>query len=132
MKTNTILATILLVSGLAVWTSAGNGPPVPDAIWADGVLYATVITPANLPPHGPKDGLFVIPDLAGQRPVSESKPGDRDYNGGRWQVYLVDVINANNIPGELTSWEEVQNYISSGDLAMGGMGPSFVCPLIPR
>jgi hypothetical protein len=60
MKTNTILATILLIAGLAVWTSAGNGPPVPDAIWADGVLYATVITPANLPPHGPPTARFRI------------------------------------------------------------------------
>lgn len=132
MKTKGILAIVLLIAGLAVWTSAGNGPPTPDAIWADGVLYATVATPSHLPAHGPKDGLFVIPDLAGQRPVSESKPGDRDYNGGRWQVYLVDVVNANNIPHELTSWEEVQSYISSGDLAMAGMGPSFVCPLIPQ
>ena len=130
MKSIISIAVILI--GLTIWATAGSGPPVPDAIWADGVLYATIPTPSNLPDHGPKDGLFVIPDLTGQRPVSETKPGDRDYNGGRWQVYLVDVINPDNIDHELTSWEEVQSFINSGDLAMGDMGPSFVCPLIKR
>lgn len=121
---------MMITAGMVIVAVAGNGPPVPDAIWADGVLYATVPTPSNLPDHGPKDGLYVFTNLMDQRPVSESKPGDHDYNGGRWQVYLINAINPGNIPGELTSWEEVQSYINSGDLEVSGMGPSFVCPLI--
>jgi hypothetical protein len=130
MRKTAFLTSLIMTFGMFVVAVAGNGPPVPNAIWADGVLYATVATPTHLPDHGPKDGIFAFTNLPGQRSVAESKPGDQDYNGGRWQVYLVNAINPSNLPGELTSWEEVQSYINSGDLEISGMGPSFVCPLI--
>lgn len=130
MRRLPILTVLVMVAGLAIVAVAGNGPPTPDAIWADGMLYSTVDTGNNLPAHGPKDGLYVFTNLQSQRPVSESKPGDRDYNGGRWQIYFINAVNPDNIPGELTSWEEVHSYINSGDLEVSGMGPSFVCPLI--
>ncbi len=121
-----IMASLLIMASMA---SAG-GPPIPNALWADGALYRTILTPAMLPNHGPKDGLYVIPGLPGQRGVAESKPGDKDYNGGRWQVYVLDVVDAGAIAGELMSWEEVEDHIDSGALAFAAMGPSFVCPLI--
>jgi hypothetical protein len=132
MKKTAFLMSLLMTFGMFVVAIAGNGPPARDAIWADGALYATVATPTHLPNHGPKDGIFAFPNYPSQRSVAESKPGDQDYNGGRWQVYLIDVVNPGNLPGELTSWEEVQNYINSGDLEMIGLGPSFVCPMIPQ
>ena len=131
MKTSrTILAALFLTALITTAAVLSAGPPIQNFLWADGTLYRTILTDTDLPNYGPKDGLFVIPDLAGQRPVAESKPGDLDYNGGRWQVYVIDVVDASAIDHELTSWEEVQSYMSSGDLAFGGMGPAFVCPVI--
>jgi len=128
----------LMVMAFAVGATAG-GPPG-GAIWADGMAYKTIATPGDLPAHGPKDGLFVFVGLDGQNPVAEAKPGDMDYNGGRWQVYLVAftddglAIHDSNGDGvadfELTSWEMVQHHIMLGHLEPAGMGPSFVCPLI--
>lgn len=123
-----LLAAFLIMASMA---SAGVGPPAPNAIWADGTLYRTVATPSILPAFGPKDGLYVFPDLAGQRSVSEAKPGDQDYNGGRWQVYVIAVVDAGAIDHELTSWEEVNMYINSGALEVAQLGPSLVCPMIP-
>ncbi|MDF1544819.1 MAG: hypothetical protein P1R58_06910 [bacterium] len=120
-------------------TTVAVGPPG-GAIWADGHAYITVATPSNLPNKGPKDALYVFDNLDGQSPVSESKPGDRNYNGGRWQVHVLAFTSsglaAHDANGdgvadfELTSWEMVQEHIGLGHLEMLGMGPSFVCPLI--
>jgi hypothetical protein len=136
----------LTVAGAAglvatVAAAAGVGPPVPDAIWGDDVLYRTVATPTTLPESGPRDGLFAFTNLDGQRSVAEAKPGDRDYNGGRWNVYLLafteeglaahdpDYDGTANF--ELTNWEEVVYHIYVlGHLEVVGTG-SLVCPMIP-
>ena len=141
MRKTTLLAVSVTVIGLAIVAVAGVGPPADGAIWGDGQLFRTVGTPSNLPDHGPKDGLFVFSGLEGQAAVAEAIPGDRDYNGGRWQVYGVsfteqgienfDTDHDGVVDMPLTSWEEVQQHISMGDLEQTGMGPSFVCPMIP-
>lgn len=131
MRIRTLLIAASLVFAFAVMAPAQVGPPHPNAIWADGQLYATVATPTNLPDHGPKDGLFMFVDVPGQRSVSESKPGDQDYNGGRWAVYQVTLVEGESLDHELTSWEEVQGYIDSGVLEIIGTA-SLVCPLIKQ
>ncbi len=139
------LAGIVMSMAMAIVAVAGVGPPHLNAIWADSMLYATVGTPTELPGRGPTDGLYVISGLEGQRPVSEAKPGDQDYNGGRWQVYKLEwtaeglaVHDANN-DGivdegmELTSWEDVNYHMNElGHLMSVGMGDRFVCPLIRK
>jgi hypothetical protein len=102
--------------------------------------YRTVLTPTHLPDRGPKDGLFVFDGLSGQLPIGEAKPGDRDYNGGRWQVYVVSFTDSGmeahdpdgdgTVNFQLDSWEMVMHHIDLGHLEMAGMGPSFVCPVI--
>jgi hypothetical protein len=100
-----------------------------------------VVTPTALPDRGPKDGIFAFTNLDGQRSVAEAKPGDRDYNGGRWQVILLafteeglevhDADSDGMADFELMSWEEVVAHIQLGHLTVIGYGPSFVCPVIP-
>jgi hypothetical protein len=131
MRLRTVLTCAAALCGLAIAAIAGAGPPAIDAIWADGYLFRTVDTGNSLPDKGPKDGIFVFPALPGQRAVAEAKPGDRDYNGGRWQVYVINVLDEGAVDHEFTSWEEVQQYISEDVLEIGGMGPTFVCPMIP-
>lgn len=140
---NAIMAPIFVLAmflAVAPQVNAGVGPPAPNAFWVDGSLYATVGTPTALPDHGPKDGIYVFSNLDGQRPVAEAKPGDHDYNGGRWQVTVLqftdeglNVHDANHdgmADFELTSWEDVQQHIGLGHLEVVGPGPSFVCPVI--
>jgi hypothetical protein len=136
-----LLGGVFLSAVMAIVALAGNGPPAQDAIWADDMLYRTVDTGNRLPDHGPKDGLYVFDNLDGQRAVAESKPGDQDYNGGRWQVYVLEFteegLDVHDPDGdgianfELTSWEQVEEHIGLGHLEQVMMGPSFTCPLIP-
>ena len=130
------LATALL---LIVSPVVAVGPPG-GTIWADGMAFRTIATPSELPNKGPKDGIYVFDNLEGQHSVAEAKPGDQDYNGGRWQVYVLsfteeglavhDADDNGMADFELTSWEDVQHHIGLGHLEQTAMGPSFVCPLI--
>ena len=68
--------------------AAKRGAQLGGMIWADGELFGTVGTPTSLnPDHGPFDALFQGGFKDGIGAISESKPGDQDYNGGRWHVY---------------------------------------------
>jgi hypothetical protein len=137
-----LVVAVALLLGIAPMISARSGPPIPDAIWVDDVLYGVILTPNSLPPHGPKDGLYNFTNLNGQRSVGESKPGDQDYNGGRWQVTLLaytedglaifDADDDGVADYELTNWEQVQDHIGLGHLEVIGDGPSFTCPLKPQ
>lgn len=137
-KLISFVLTIAFVFSVTSISQAG-GPPG-GAIWADGYAYKTIATPAHFKNKGPKDGIYVFDNLEGQNPVAEAKPGDQDYNGGRWQVYVLDftdeglaIHDADNngmADFELTSWEDVQAHIGLGHLEMVAMGPSFECPLI--
>jgi hypothetical protein len=58
-------------------------------IWADGELFRTVGTPTSLPESGKFDILYQGSFKDGVGAISESKPGDQDYNGGRWDIWHV-------------------------------------------
>ena len=141
------LVLLALVAGLGGYVAAaGLGPPH-VGFWVDDALYRTIGTPTNLPDHGPKDGLYIFlgqedGGLDGQTPVAESKPGDRDYNGGRWDATVLTFTEAGRmvhdpdmdgvVNFELTSWEEVEHHIGLGHLEVVGPGPTFECPVIKR
>ena len=134
-----ILVTSICLAFVTASLALAGGPPH-GTIWADGYAFKTIGTKSSFKDVGPKDGIFVFDNLDGQNPVAEAKPGDRDYNGGRWQVYVLSFTEAGlaihdaDDDGvadfELMSWEMVQNHISLGHLEMVGLGPSFECPLI--
>ena len=125
-------------------TAAVQAQPPGDAFYVDGMVYRTIETPTNgrLPNKGPFDGLYVINGLDNQMPVAESKPGDHDYNGGRWEVTVLEFTEEglavhdpdgdgeNNIV--LDNWEMVEHHIGLGHLQVVGPGPRFVCPVIPQ
>jgi hypothetical protein len=99
-------------------------------IWADCQLYASVVTPATFNPNSdPFDELYAA-DFAsfkdGYGLISESKPGDQDYNGGRWHLNVLKstvdpnkYINACSVEElDLNDFDSTPNY--------------FECPLLPR
>ncbi|HEV8280297.1 MAG TPA: hypothetical protein VGQ02_00435 [Candidatus Limnocylindrales bacterium] len=113
---------------LAAGSVAAGGPPA-VGFYVDGSLYRTVGTPTDLSGTGPPahsyDTIYALGgDLLN---VAEAKPGDRDYNGGRW---MVRAIEWHTSPTQLTSAEQVLAAEADGDLTIGGVVKSFECPVI--
>lgn len=119
--------------------SAGVGGP---AFYVDGSLYRTVGTPTDLSSTGaPAHAWDVIYEFSGaQLNVADAAPGDRDYNGGRWQVHLLafpDGYNAALADGDLDadgvldSTDEIDAAIAAGSAVDTGVVKQFECPAIP-
>ncbi len=148
-KTMAVLLTIVAVlSVTSAVAASGAGGIVGPAFYVDGDLYKTVLTPTDISgtkaPAHTFDAIYVIvaSDEAGVPisafPVAEAAPGDRDYNGGRWQAHPVSIadyaaaiaaFDANG-SGDFDSAEEVEAAIASGAGVDLGVAASFVCPVI--
>jgi len=81
-------APLVTLAALALAAPAHAGVSGP-AFWIDGSLYRTVATPTDLADTGAPDSTYdAIYSFAGaQANVAEAKPGDTDFNGGRWAVH---------------------------------------------
>jgi hypothetical protein len=129
------LAGALAAAGLLIFLAsssvAAGGPPA-DGFYVDGDLYRTVGTPTEFSDSGAPDNTFdVIYALgSGLVNVAEAKPGDTDYNGGRWMVLAVTWAGGVT-PVQLVSAEEVQAYAEAGLLTIGSEPVlEFECPVI--
>jgi hypothetical protein len=119
-----VLLAVALGSGAAI---AQVGPPG-GTIYAHDVAYRTVATPKDLPPHGKFDAIYVLGnDLAA---VSESAPGDRDYNGGRWEVRVVTFLTIS--PTQFTNVEDLRQAEALGQVSFSQVVRRFECPLIRK
>ncbi len=119
-----------LLLSLAAGSVAAGGPPS-VGFYVDGQLYRTVGTPTDFSDTGaPADTYDVIYGLgAGLLNVAEAKPGDTDYNGGRWMVLPV---SWNVAPYQLYSAEDVVAAAGAGDLTIAtSPAKQFLCPVIP-
>jgi hypothetical protein len=141
------IASIVALAGVIALTgspaTAGGARRVEDALWGDGVTWDTVLTPTSFkqPPSHSVDLLydFSMSGLMGQRGVSESVPGDTDYNGGRWWVQMVvftsqglaahDPDGDGYVNFELTSADEVEVHKQLGHIQIFETSTYFVCPL---
>ena len=116
---------------------AAQGPRPRPQTWVDGELFDGVVTPATFKPtSGNFDELYTIPSDHPMGPhtsfkdgvplISESKPGDTDYNGGRWHL---------NVLKDGVDPDKYANAASVEDLDLGdfeGQNVYFECPLLPR
>ena len=74
---------------------AKGGPNPRPQTWVDGELFDGVVTTATFDPASdPFDELYTIGVAGfgfkdGKPLISESKPGDQDYNGGRWHMNVL-------------------------------------------
>jgi hypothetical protein len=96
-------------------------------VWADCELFDSVVTPATFKPEsGNFDRLYAGSFQDGMGLISESKPGDSDYNGGRWHVYgLRDGVPADKYAGACSDENfEAEDFVPT-DMY-------FECPLLPR
>lgn len=130
-RLSSALAAIGLLATLAAApAAAGNGPPG-LAFYVDGVRFRTIATPTDLSGTGaPAHSFDLIYALGnGLANVAEAKPGDSDYNGGRWMVLPVTWLST---PVQLTSAEQVLAAEEAGLLTIATAPVQmFVCPAIP-
>ena len=142
------VSSIFCALALIFVSSAFAGPAtrVSGALWANNELFDTVLTDTSfhLPPVQSTDVLynFMISGLGGQRSVSASGPGDRDYNGGRWSVKVVVFTEAGIavhdpdgdgiVNFELTNADDVLAHQTFGHLDIMDTSIYFECPLIKR
>jgi hypothetical protein len=121
----------LLAASIGVSGALAGGPPAP-AFYVDDVLYRTVGTPTDLFGTGAPESTYdVIYALGGDLlNVAESKPGDSDYNGGRWLV--LPITWAEGVaPVQLTNDGDILAAAEAGRLTIGSAPvKSFVCPVI--
>ena len=125
------VAAAFLVSMAASAVAAGGPPSL--AFYVDGARYRTVGTPTDFSGTGaPADSYDRIYALgAGLVNVAEAKPGDVDFNGGRWMVLPVTWA-AGATPTQLTSAEQVTAYAQAGMLTIASAPVKmFECPVIP-
>lgn len=123
------LAAGILTLSIAGLAQAGGPPGI--GFYVDGDPYRTVGTPTDFSDTGAPghtyDAIYALGN--GLLNVAESKPGDRDYNGGRWQVFAVEW---HVTPYQLTSAEAVWAAQGRGELTIGADPVrSFECPVIP-
>jgi hypothetical protein len=130
----------------------GNGKSF-GRVWANGVLFRTNIVRVLDEEPEPSDRIYFVNDgtsaslppnggvNAGASPfVSESAPGDRDWNGGQWVHYSAQLADDVTLEEPLTSEADVLAAESAGKLTITkgrpditGAPPNFfICPLNGR
>lgn len=122
------MAALTLIGFLASANSAvaaGLGPPISE-IYAHDQLFRTIGTPADLPPVGKFDTIYVLDN--GLASVAEAGPGDQAFNGGRWEVRPIVWIGI--APTQFTNAEQVLAAAQAGQIRIGDVVRHFECPLI--
>jgi len=97
------------------------------AIWSDCQVFATNGTNSNFKPTaGNFDELYNGANFKdGVGAISESKPGDRDFNGGRWHVNtLKEGVDPDKYPNACTVEDlDLNDFMSTSTY--------FECPMRP-
>jgi len=123
--------TLLVAIAAAPVAAAGLGPPH-DGFYVDGAVYRTIGTPTDISGTGaPASSFDILYAVEGQTlAVAAAKPGDPDYNGGRWMRFQV-TWNTTPYPDPLTSEEAVLAAAAAGDVTISSTPDAqFVCPVI--
>jgi len=124
------LALAAFVQLVGIHSLVAQGPRLArPQIWADCELFDGVVTLATfVPVLGNFEELYAggAGFLDRVPVISESKPGDQDYNGGRWHL---------NILNPFVNPAKYQDACSVEELDLDDFIPMdvyFECPLLPR
>jgi len=130
-----VVLVVVMVAAVAVIPAFADGPNFGPAIYADGVAWGTKGN-SDLPAPNDHDrqsfdGLYKFTNgVEGQLAVSEAGPGNPAYNGGRWIEYFV-TWNITPPDDPITSFEQLDGFIQTGDVTVVESGNYFQCPLLP-
>ena len=121
---------LMALSTLAGTVSAGR---TFGGVYANDAFYRVFGNQANVPDGTGTDPLatFTNSANASQIGVAEFAPGSVGHHGGRWAVYRA-TWTASGDPSDLvTSWSELQGYVSSGALILERADAAdFRCPVL--
>jgi hypothetical protein len=110
-----VASAAMLVSVLASSVAAGGPPKL--SFYIDDVRYRTVGTPTDFTNTGAPaftyDTIYALGN--GLANVATAKPGDTDFNGGRWAVYAV---TWNVTPWQMTNDAQVLAAALAGDITI--------------
>jgi len=120
---------IALLASIGASGVLAGGPPS-LGFYVDDVRYRTVGTPTDFfgtgAPLSTYDKIF---NLGTGINVAEAKPGDRDFNGGRWLVYTV---TWHVTPVQYTNVEDIYAAADRGDLTINPEPvKAFFCNVAP-
>lgn len=126
----------IAVGGVATGTAAAdasNNPAMPGRVYADGRTFATRGLTDLPPPKGNNvhsfDEIYHFTNGAeGQLDVAEAAPGERDFNGGRWSVTMVEWTIDD--PPVVKSDDEIHEHAEYITVLQEG-ARYFECPLVP-
>jgi len=120
---------IALMASLGATGALAGGPPS-LGFYVDDVRYRTVGTPTDFFGTGaPESSYDKIYNLGTGINVAEAKPGDRDFNGGRWLVYTVQW---HVTPVQYTNVEDIYAAADRGDLTINPEPvKAFFCNVAP-
>ena len=121
---------VTLMASIGVGSAFAGGPPS-LGFYVDDVRYETLGTPTNFFGTGAPDSSFdKIYNLGTGINVADSKPGDTDFNGGRWQVFLVTWAQGVT-PVQYTNDQQILQAAQDGLLTIGTSPvKEFFCPVI--
>ena len=122
---------VALVASIGASGVLAGGPPN-LAFYIDDVRYRTVGTPTDFFGTGaPSFTYDKIYNLGTGINVADAKPGDRDFNGGRWLVYTVTWA-AGVTPVQYTNDQQILAAQSAGLLTINANPVrAFFCNVAP-
>ena len=124
-------AAVTLLGSIGASGVLAGGPPT-LGFYVDDVRYRTVGTPTDFFGTGaPESSYDKIFNLGTGINVAEAKPGDRDFNGGRWLVYVVTWANGMT-PVQYTNVEQIYAAADAGLLTINpDPVKAFFCNVAP-
>ena len=123
-------AAVTLLASIGASGVLAGGPPS-LAFYVDDVRYRTVGTPTDFFGTGAPESTYdKIYNLGTGINVAEAKPGDRDFNGGRWLVY--EIVWVNIAPTQFRNDGDILDAAAAGDIWINpDPVRSFFCNVAP-
>ncbi len=99
------------------------------ALFYNDAIVGTIMTPTSIPDQG-VDVIYALTNPAdGQLGITTVAPGDPNYHGGRWKVYVATWVGEGPTP-LFTSAAAVDDAVDAGDLLLTRAGAfDFICPV---
>ena len=120
----TLLLSVVLTISVPVFAKPGRG-----YLYYEDRMVRTFVPNGKLPSGKATDPLYDIP---GQTNVIQYAPGDKEYRGGHWAVYVV-TWNVAPYAEPITSYADLLAAEEAGDVSIAENpvdGP--LCPVQPR
>jgi hypothetical protein len=122
-----ILLTFVIL--LVAATPAFAAKPAFGALYYEGDVVRTIVTPSAMPKEGVDDLYVVFGGVSEQLAVAAVAPGDTDYHGGKWAF---NSVTWNTTPYLLTSAADVLAAEAAGDVTITRIPENdFKCPIQP-